>query len=134
MVDNIGRIMARHCVMSTLRSGRWDTEFHLDDFCNEELYFWKTILFNINKRYCFAYTCPSSFLYSDASATGCGSVFGLSTYAIKCERGMILRAYSVPPGGSFVRLSFLLLLFLKYHMSSGLLIIKLLPELLKLVA
>ena len=72
MVGNIGRIM------STLCSDRWDTEFHLDDHCQEELYFWKTNLININTRYCFAYTCPSSFVYSDASATGCGSVIGFN--------------------------------------------------------
>ena len=35
MVGNFGRIMTRHCVMSTLCSDRWDTEFHLDDHCQE---------------------------------------------------------------------------------------------------
>ena len=58
-----------------------------------------------------------------------------STCAIEC--GQILRAYRAPPGGSFVRLNFLcnlLLLSLKDRMSNGLLIIKRLPELLKLVA
>ena len=79
VVGNIGRIMTRHCVMSTLCSDRWDTEFYLDDYCQEELYFWKTNLVNINNRYCFAYTCPSSFVYSDASATGCGSVIGFNS-------------------------------------------------------
>ena len=66
--------MTKHCVMSTLCSDRWDTEFYLNDYCQEELYFWKTNLVNINNRYCFAYTCPSSFVYSDASATGGDSV------------------------------------------------------------
>ena len=78
VVGNIGRIMTRHCVMSTLCSDRWDTEFYLDDYLQEELYFWKTNLININTRYCFAYTCPSSFVYSDASATGRGSVIGFN--------------------------------------------------------
>ena len=64
--------------MSTLCSDRWDTEFYLDDYLQEELYFWKTNLININTRYCFAYTCPSSFVYSDASATGRGSVIGFN--------------------------------------------------------
>ena len=44
VVGIIGRIMARHCVMSTLCSNRWDTEFHFDDYLKEELYFWKKIL------------------------------------------------------------------------------------------
>ena len=85
VVGNIGRIMTRHCVMSTLCSDRWDTEFHLDDYCQEELYFWKANLININTRYCFAYTCPSSFVYSDASATGCGSVIGFNNEYV-CHR------------------------------------------------
>ena len=74
VVGNIGRIMTRHCIMSTLCNDRWDMEFYLDDYCQEELYFWKTNLSNIDNRHCFAYTCPSSFVYSDARATGCGSV------------------------------------------------------------
>ena len=85
VVGNIGRIMTRHCVMSTLCNDRWDTEFYLDDYCQEELYFWKTNLSNINNRHCFAYTCPSSFVYSDASATGCGSVIGFNNEYV-CHR------------------------------------------------
>ena len=57
-----------------------------------------------------------------------------STCVIEC--GRILRAYRAPPGGSFARFNFLcnlLLLSLKDCMSNGLLIIKLLAELLKLV-
>ena len=49
VVGIIGRIMARHCAMSTLCSDRWDTEFHFDDYLKEELYFWKK---NLNNRYC----------------------------------------------------------------------------------
>ena len=85
VVSNIGRIMTRHCVMSTLCNDRWDTEFYLDDYCQEELYFWKTNLSNINNRHCFAYTCPSSFVYSDASAKGCGSVIGFNNEYV-CHR------------------------------------------------
>ena len=39
VVGNIGRIMTRHCVMSTLCNDLWDTKFYLDDYCQEELYF-----------------------------------------------------------------------------------------------
>ncbi|CAH3135751.1 unnamed protein product, partial [Pocillopora meandrina] len=41
VVGNIGRIMTRHCVMSTLCVDNWDSVFCLDDYCKEELYFWK---------------------------------------------------------------------------------------------
>jgi len=39
VVGNIGRIMTRHCVLSTLCKDNWDSTFRLDDYCKEELYF-----------------------------------------------------------------------------------------------
>ena len=45
--------------MSTLCIDHWDTEFHLDDYCQEELYFWKNDIVNINRRDCFVGKCPS---------------------------------------------------------------------------
>ena len=78
VLGNIARIMTRHCVMSTLCNDHWDLEFRLDDYCKEELYFWKENLMNINSRHCFVNTSPSYFVYSDASATGCGSVIGFN--------------------------------------------------------
>ena len=73
VVGNISRIMTRHCVMSTLCEDRWDSVFCLDDYCKEELYFWKDNLVCINSRYCFVSKDPSYFVYSDASATGGGA-------------------------------------------------------------
>ena len=35
VVGNIGRIMNRHCVMSTLCVDKWDSVFFLDDYCRE---------------------------------------------------------------------------------------------------
>ena len=78
VVGNIPRIMTRHCVMSTLCYDQWDLEFRLDDYCQEELLFWKNNIKNVNSRDCFVSTCPSHFVYSDASATGCGSVIGFN--------------------------------------------------------
>ena len=78
VVGNIARIMTRHCVMSTLCYDQWDLEFRLDDYCQEELLFWKNNIKNVNSRNCFVSTCPSHFVYSDASATGCGSVIGFN--------------------------------------------------------
>ena len=69
VVGNIGRIMTRHCVLSTLCKDNWDSVFRLDDYCKEELYFWKDNMVNINTRYCFVSKDPSYFVYSDASAT-----------------------------------------------------------------
>ena len=35
VVGNIGRIMTRHCVLSTLCKDNWDSIFHLDDYCKD---------------------------------------------------------------------------------------------------
>ena len=59
--------MTRHCVMSTLCLDKWDSVFCLDDYCREELYFWKDNLINLNSRNCFVSKDPSFFVYMDAS-------------------------------------------------------------------
>jgi len=74
VVGNIGRIMTRHCVLFTLCRDNWDSISLLDDYCKEELYFWKEKMVNINTRYCFVSKVPSYFVYSDASATGVGAI------------------------------------------------------------
>ena len=51
VVGNFGRIMTRHCALSTLCKDNWDSVFRLDDYCKEELYFWKDNMVNINTRY-----------------------------------------------------------------------------------
>ena len=73
VVGNIGRIMTRHWVMSTLCVDSWDSVFCLDDYCKEELFCWKDNLINLNCRNCFVSKDPSYFVYSDASATGGGA-------------------------------------------------------------
>ena len=62
--------MTRHCDMSTLCIDNWDSVFCLDDYCEEELYFWKDNLINLNSRNCFVrLKDPSScFVYSDSTA------------------------------------------------------------------
>ena len=74
VVGNIGRIMTRHCVLTTLCKDNWDSVFRLDDYCKEQLYFWKDNMVTINTRYCFVSKDPSYFVYSDASATGSGTI------------------------------------------------------------
>ena len=73
VVGNIGRIMTRHYVMSTLCINNWDSVIWLDDYCKEELFFWKDNLINLNSRYCFVSKDTSYLVYSDANATGGGA-------------------------------------------------------------
>ncbi|XP_068757760.1 uncharacterized protein [Montipora capricornis] len=75
VVGNIGgRIMTRQCPLSTSCGDNWDSISLLDDYCKEELYFWKENMVNINTRYCFVSKVRSYFVYSDASATGGGAI------------------------------------------------------------
>ena len=75
---NISRIMTRHCIVSTLSAQHWDSKVEMDPYCIEELYFWKSNLNSIKVRDCFLFNKPQRFAYSDASATGCGSVITLN--------------------------------------------------------
>ena len=76
---NISRIMTRqYCTMSTLSSQHWDSKVKMDSYCIEELYFWKNNLNSIKLRNCFLFNKPQRFAYSNASATGCGSVITLN--------------------------------------------------------
>ena len=50
----------------------------MDQYCIEELYFWKNNLTSIKVRDCFLIDKPRCFAYSDASATGCGLVITIN--------------------------------------------------------
>ena len=63
--------------MYTLSAQNWDSEVNMDSYCIEELYFWKNDLNSIKVRDYFLFNKPQRFAYSDASATGCGSVITL---------------------------------------------------------
>ena len=82
---SISRIMTRHCVLSTLSVQHWEDKIELDQYCIEELRFWRANLNSLKARDCFLIHKPQRFVYSDASATGCGSVFTLNEEHI-CHR------------------------------------------------
>ena len=73
VVGNVSRIMTRHCSMSVAAAPDWDSLFKLDQYCINEVEFWKDNIIQGNVRYCFSGTTPNCFVYSDASSTGCGA-------------------------------------------------------------
>ena len=77
--------MTRHCVLSILSVQHWEQKIELDQYCIEELRFWRTNLNSLKVRDCFLIHKPQRFVYSDASSTGCGSVFTLNEEHI-CHR------------------------------------------------
>ena len=85
---NISRIMTRHCVMSTLSAQQWDVGVGLDQYCIAELHFWRAKLDSFKVRDCFLSKKPQHFVYSDTSATGCGSVITVNAnfYTAKLPR------------------------------------------------
>ena len=82
---NTSRIMTRHCVLSTLSVQYWEEKIELDQYCIEELRFWRTNLNSLKVRDCFLSHKPQRFVHSDASSTGCGSVITLNEEHI-CHR------------------------------------------------
>ena len=104
VVGNIGRIMTRHCVMSTLCVDKWDSVFCLNDQGREELKFWKDNLINLNSKNCFVSKDPNYFVYSDASATGGGTFvdFNNSLTSIMTLCGQRMKACKAQHGGSYL--------------------------------
>ena len=56
----------------------WNSKVKMDQYCIEELYFWKNNLNSLKVRDCFLINKPQRFADSDASATGCGSVITIN--------------------------------------------------------
>ena len=75
---NISWTMTRHCTMSTFSVQPRDSKVNMDPCCIEELYFWKNNINSIKLCDCLLFNKPRCFTYSDASATGCGSVITLN--------------------------------------------------------
>ena len=67
--------MTRYCSSSVASAQDWDSEFYLDQYCVRELYFWEADLKRLNCREVSdsPYRMSKYVVYSDASATGCGS-------------------------------------------------------------
>ena len=63
----------------------WDEKIELDQYCIEELRFWRTNLNSLKVKDWFLIRKSQRFVYSDASATGCGSVISLNEDHI-CHR------------------------------------------------
>ena len=82
---NISRITTRHCVLSTLSVQHWEEKIELDQYFIEELRFWRTNLNSLKVRDCFLTHKPQRFVYSDATASGRGSVITLNEEHI-CHR------------------------------------------------
>ena len=91
--------MTRHCVLSTLSKGNWDSGFRLDDYCKEELYFWKDIMVNINTRYCFLSKDPSYFVYSDGIVPGVEQLLTSTMILCVTKCGRRARAFKVQREG-----------------------------------
>ena len=101
VVGNIGRIMTRHCVMSTLCVDGRDSVSCLHDYCREEFYFWKDNLINLSSN-CFVSKDPSYFVYSDANATGCSAFIDFNDDLCATKCGQRMKVCKTQHGGSYL--------------------------------
>ena len=92
----------------------------MDSYCIEELYFWKNNLNSIKVRDSFLFNKPQRFAYSDASATGCGSVITIGlcvSQALGAFR--VFYEFYLRELAAIVFALRLLRQFWKVHLSSG---------------
>ena len=54
--------MTRQCILSTSSVQHWEEKIELDQFCIEELRFWKTNLYSLKGRNCFLIHKPQYFI------------------------------------------------------------------------
>ena len=103
-VGNIGRIMTRHCVMSTLCVDKWDSVFCLDDYCREELNFWKDNLINPNSGNCFVSKDPKIIILFIRMLVPLEVVHSLTSIMTLCvtKCGQRMKACKAQHGGSYL--------------------------------
>ena len=85
VAGNVTRIMTRHCCLTIACAEHWDSALELDTYCLDEISFWKNNLSSLKARDCFLVKKPHCFVYSDASATGCGAKLTLDKTHISHE-------------------------------------------------
>ena len=80
----IARILKSNCVMSTMCAQHWDAHVEMHQYSKEEIIFWRKNVSSVKSWHCLLTKTPQ-IAYSDASATGCGSVVSLDNEQI-CHR------------------------------------------------
>ena len=60
--------------MTVAIADHWDTPIILDEYCKEEIFFWKNNTHLRNLRNCFVFHKPQKVTFSDANNIACGGV------------------------------------------------------------
>lgn len=74
VTGNLPRITTRHCQMTIAIAEHWDTPMILDEYCKDEIVFWKNNIHLRNFKNCFVFRKPQKVTFSDASNIACGAV------------------------------------------------------------
>ena len=75
--------------MTVAIAEHWDTPMILDEYCKDEIVFWKNNIHLRNFKNCFVFRKPQKVTFSDASNIACGAVSYINDgeyFATKCGR------------------------------------------------
>jgi hypothetical protein len=75
VTGHVVQLKTRYSSMHICERKHWDKLVSLSSSSRviEELFFWKSNVRILNKRFLFEYSLPQVLVYSDASHTGCGA-------------------------------------------------------------
>ena len=81
--------------MAVAIAEHWDTPMILDEYCKEEIIFWKENIHSRNFKNCFVFHKPQKVTFSDASNIACGAVIYINDGEHVCQNWRELSA-SIP--------------------------------------
>ena len=84
VTGNLSRITTRHCQMTIAIAEHWDTPMILDEYCKDEIVFWKNNIHLRNFKNCFVFRKPQRVTFSDASNIACGAVSYINDGELVC--------------------------------------------------
>ena len=86
VTGNLPRITTRHCQMTIAIGEHWDTPMILDEYCKDEIVFWKNNIHLCNFKNCFVFRKPQKVTFSDASNIACGAVSYINDGELVCHK------------------------------------------------
>jgi len=74
VVGHLANIMTRHCQITIAAAQDWDSKHELDNYCLNEITFWRENIKCVNMKKCFSHQVYNKIVYSDASNYACGAL------------------------------------------------------------
>lgn len=86
VIGNLFRIIIRYCQMIVVIVEYWDIFMILDEYCKDEIVFWKDNIYLCNFKNCFVFCKFQKVIFLDVSNIVCGVVFYINDGEYVCYK------------------------------------------------